>query len=163
MRKARPEQGEGHALNLKPNTFKIFLYLFFKLVALCKHSAKFTGEAFHFFVKGFVIFGFFFYANITAWGEDEILFCDVFRFNSGSETFYIFQSTILESGEGVGKAGDVFFGKVPVLAVYHVAHVAGIYEQCFSRLLFVTADEPEGYWNCYAVKKLGWHGDNSFH
>ncbi len=76
MRKARPEQGEGHVLNLKPNPYQIFLYLFFELVALCEHSAKFGGQA-----------------------------------------------------------GDVFFGKVAVLAVYHVAHVAGIYEEGFAGLL----------------------------
>ena len=98
MRKARPEQDEGHALNLPPNPCKIFLYLFFKLVALCEHSAKFGGKALHFFVERFVVLGFFFYANVAAWGEDVILFC------------------------------DVFVGKVAVLAVYHVAHVAGIYE-----------------------------------
>ena len=97
-------------------------------MTLSKHLAKLGGKAVHLIIKKFVIFGFLFYANVAAWGEDVILFCDAFRFNSGTETFYIFQSTILESGEGVGKAGDVFFGKVPVLAVYHVAHVAGINE-----------------------------------
>ena len=106
-------------------------------MALCEHSAKLSGKALHFFVKRFVIFGFFFYANIAAWGKDVVLLGNVFGFNSGAETFYIFQSTILEGGEGVGKAGDVFFGKVPVLAVYHVAHVAGIYEEGFSCLLLL--------------------------
>lgn len=80
-----------------------------------------------------------------------------------AEAFYIFEGALLEGGEGVGKAGDVFFGKVAVLAVYHVAHVAGIYEEGFAGLLFAAGDEPEGYRNCYAVEKLGWHGDNSFY
>ena len=74
------------------------------LMALCEHSAKLFGKALHFFVKGFVVFGFFFYANITAWGKDVVLLGDVFRFNSGTETFCIFQSSVLESSECVGKA-----------------------------------------------------------
>ena len=73
-------------------------------MALCEHSAKLCGKALHFFVKGFVVFGFFFYANITAWGKDVVLLGDVFRFNSGTETFCIFQSSVLESSECVGKA-----------------------------------------------------------
>ena len=82
---------------------------------------------------------------------------------NGAEAFYIFEDALLEGGEGVGKAGDVFFGKVAVLAVYHVAHVAGIYEEGFAGLLFAAGDEPEGYRNCYAVEKLGWYGDNSLY
>ena len=121
MRKARPEQGKGHALNLKPNPFQIFLYLFFELVALCEHSAKFGGQAGHFIGEGFVVFGFFFYANVAAWGEDVILGGDLFSGGNCAEAFYIFEGAVLEGGEGVGKAGDVFFGKVAVLAVYHVA------------------------------------------
>lgn len=51
---------------LKPNPFQIFLYLFFEPVALCEHSAKFGGQAGHFIGEGFVVFGFFFYANVAA-------------------------------------------------------------------------------------------------
>ena len=60
---------------------------------------------------------------------------------NGAEAFYIFEGALLKSGESVGKAGDVFFGKVPVLAVYHVAHVAGIYEEGVAGLLFATGDK----------------------
>ena len=155
VRKARPEQGEGHALNLPPNPFQILLYLFFKLVALCEHSAKFSGQAVHLISKRFVILLFFFYANVSDGGENVILVGDLFCGGNGAEAFYIFEGAILEGGEGVGKAGDVFFGKVAVLAVYHVAHVAGIYEEGFACLLFATGDEPDGYRNCYAVEKLG--------
>ena len=96
-------------------------------------------------------------------GEDVILVGDLVCGGNGAEAFYIFEGALLEGGEGVGKAGDVFFGKVAVIAVYHVAHVADIYEEGFSGLLFAAGDEPEGCRNCYAVEKLGWHGDNSFY
>lgn len=102
MRKARPEQGEGHALNLKPNPRKIFLYLFFELVALCEHSAKFGGQAGHFIGEGFIVFGFFFYANVAAGGENVILDGDLFCGGNGAEAFYIFEGAILEGSEGVG-------------------------------------------------------------
>ena len=92
-----------------------------------------------------------------------ILGGDLFCGGNCAEAFYIFEGALLEGGEGVGKAGDVFFGKVAVLAVYHVAHVAGIYEEGFADLLFAAGDKPEGYRNCYAVEKLGWHGDNFFY
>lgn len=132
-------------------------------MALCEHSAKFGGQAVHFIDEGFVILGFFFYANVAAGGEDVILGGDLFCGGNCAEAFYIFEGALLKGGEGVGKAGDVFFGKVTVLAVYHVAHVAGIYEEGFAGLFFATGDEPEDYRNCYAVEKLGWHGDNSFY
>lgn len=118
-------------------------------------AAKFSGQAVHLISKRFVILLFFFYANVAAGGEDVILGGDLFCGGNCAEAFYIFEGALLEGGEGVGKAGDVFFGKVAVLAVYHVAHVAGIYEEGFSGLLFATGDEPEGYRNCYAVEKLG--------
>lgn len=150
-------------INLPPNPCKIFLYLFFELVALCEHSAKFGGQAGHFISKRFVILFFFFNANVAAGCEDVVLFGDVFGFYYGAEVFFVLQYSVLEGGEGVGKAGDVFFGKVAVLAVYHVAQVACIYEKSFARLLFAAADESEGYGNCYAVEKLGWHGNDSFY
>lgn len=143
------------SLYLKPNPFQIFLYLFFELVALCEHSAKFGGQAVHFIGEGFVVLLFFFYANVADGDEDVILGGDLVCGGNCAEAFYIFEDALLEGGEGVGKAGDVFFGKVTVLAVYHVAHVAGIYEEGFACLLFATGDEPDGYRNCYAVEKLG--------
>ena len=99
MRKARPEQGEGHALNLKPNPRKIFLYLFFELVALCEHSAKFGGQAGHFIGEGFVVFCFFFYDNVAAGGEDVILGGNLFCGGNCAEAFYIFEGAVQESGE----------------------------------------------------------------
>lgn len=150
-------------INLPPNPCKIFLYLFFELMALCKHSAKFGGEAVHFFVERFGVFRGVLYANVAAGCEDVVLFGDVFGFYYGAEAFFVLQFSVLEGGEGVGKAVDVFFGKVAVLAVYHVAQVACIYEKSFARLLFAAADESEGYGNCYAVEKLGWHGNDSFY
>ena len=109
MRKARPEQGEGHALNLKPNPRKIFLYLFFEFVALCEHSAKFGGEAFHLIIKRFIIFLFFLNANVAAGGEDVILCGDLVCGGNCAEAFYIFEGALLEGGEGVCKTGNVFF------------------------------------------------------
>lgn len=133
-------------------------------MALCEHSAKFGGQAVHFIGEGFVVLLFFFNSNVAPGGdEDVILGGDLVCGGYCAEAFYIFEGALLEGGEGVGKAGDVFFGKVAVLAVYHVAHVAGIYEEGFASLLFAAGDEPEGYRNCYAVEKLGWHGDNSFY
>ena len=132
-------------------------------MALCEHSAKFGGQAGHFIGEGFVVLGFFFYANVAAGGEDVILDGDLVCGGNCAEAFYIFEGAVLEGGKGVCKASDVFFGKVAVFAVYHVAHVAGIYEEGFAGLFFATGNEPEGYRNCYAVEKLGWHGDNSFY
>lgn len=95
MRKARPKQGEGHALNLKPNPFQIFLYLFFELVALCEHSAKFGGQAVHLISKRFVVLLFFFNSNVAAGGEDVILGSDLFCGGNCAEAFYIFEGALL--------------------------------------------------------------------
>ena len=150
-------------LNLKSNLAQVLFYLLFQFMALGEHSAKFGGEAGHFIGERFIVLVFFFYTNVAARGEDVILGGNLFCGGNCAEAFYIFEGALLEGGEGVGKAGDVFFGKVAVFAVYHEAHVAGIYEEGFAGLLFAAGDEPEGYRNCYAVEKLGWHGDNSFY
>ena len=88
-------------INLKPNPCKIFLYLFFELMALCEHSTKFGGEAFHFFVERFGVFRGVLYTNVAAGGEDVILGGDLVCGGNCAEAFYIFEGAVLEGDECV--------------------------------------------------------------
>ena len=68
----------------------------------------------------------------------------------------------LEFFEGAREAFDVLFAEVAVLAVHHVAHIAGVNEERLAFLLFASAYKPERDGDGDAVEELGGHGDYAF-
>ena len=49
-----------------------------------------------------------------------------------------------------------------MLAIDHVAHLAGINEDCLALLFLVLRDKPECDRNSDAIEKLRWHSNNAF-
>lgn len=80
-----------------------------------------------------------------------------------TEAFYIFQFAFLKSSECICKFLDIFFRKITVFAVNHMAHLAGINENRFAFLLFILRDKPEGNWNRNTIEKLSRQSNNAFH
>ena len=48
-----------------------------------------------------------------------------------------------------------------MLTINHVPHLPGINKECFSLLFFTFCNKPQCNRNCYAVKKLSRHRNNS--
>ena len=131
-------------------------------MALLEHAGEFAREAGHFLFEGFVVLNGVLDAHVAAGGEDVVLFRDVCGFDDGTESLFVLQFALLEFLEGVGEFLDVFFAQVAVLAVHHVAHVAGVDEERLAFLLFTAGDEPECHGDGNAVKQLGGHGYDAF-
>ena len=148
--------------HLESEALQVFLDLFFEVVAFRKHFGEFAGEAGHFLLEGFVVLHGVFDADVAAGGEDVVLLCDVCGFDYGAEAFFVLEFAFLEFFEGACEAFDVQFAEVAVLAVHHVAHVAGVDEECLAFLLFAAGDEPECHGDGHAVEQLGGHGHDAF-
>lgn len=131
-------------------------------MAFREHFGEFAGEAGHFLLKGFVVLHGVFDADVAAGGEDVVLLCDVCGFDYGAEAFLVLEFAFLEFFEGAREAFDVLFAEVAVLAVHHVAHVAGVNEERLAFLLFSAAYKPERDGDGDAVEELGGHGDYAF-
>jgi len=131
-------------------------------VAFREHLGEFAGEAGHFLLKGFVVLHGVFDADVAARGEDVVLLGDVCGFDYGAEAFFVLEFAFLEFLEGAREAFDVLFAEVAVLAVHHVAHIAGVNEERFAFLFFAAAYEPERDGDGDAVEELGGHGDYAF-
>lgn len=136
--------------------------MFFEVVAFRKHFGEFAGEAGYFLLEGFVVLHGVFDADVAARGEDVVLLGDVCGFDYGAEAFFVLELAFLEFFEGAREAFDVLFAEVAVLAVHHVAHVAGVNEERLAFLLFAAANEPERDGDGDAVEELGGHGDYAF-
>lgn len=130
-------------LHLEFEVLQVFLDLFFEVVAFREHFGEFAGEAGHFLLKGFVVLHGVFDANVAARGEDVVLLGDVCGFDYGAEAFFVLEFAFLEFLEGAREAFNVLFAEVAVLAVHHVAHIAGVNEERFAFLFFAAAYEPE--------------------
>ena len=131
-------------------------------MAFCEHFGEFAGEAGHFLLEGFVVLHGVFDADVAARSEDVVLLGDVCGFDYGAEAFFVLEFAFLEFLEGAREAFDVLFAQVAVLAVHHVAHVAGVDEERLAFLLFAAAYEPERDGDGDAVEELGGHGDYAF-
>ncbi len=131
-------------------------------MAFREHFGEFTGEAGHFLLEGFVVLHGVFNADVAARGKDVVLLGDVCGFDYGAEAFFVLEFAFLEFLEGACEAFDVLFAEVAVLAVHHVAHVAGVDKERLAFLLFAAAYEPERDGNGDAVEELGGHGDYAF-
>lgn len=127
-----------------------------------EHFGEFAGEAGHFLLEGLVVLHGVFDADVAARSEDVVLLGDVCGFNYGAETFFVLEFAFLEFFEGAREAFDVLLAEVAMLAVYHVAHVAGVDKERLAFLLFAAADEPERDGDGDAVEELGGHGDYAF-
>lgn len=101
-------------------------------------------------------------AHVAAGGEDVVLFRDVGGFDYGAKAFFVLEFAFLEFFKGACEAFDVLFAEVAVLAVHHVAHIAGVNEERLAFLLFAAAYKPERDGDGDAVEELGGHGDNAF-
>ena len=150
------------SLHLESEALQVFLDLFFEVVAFRKHFGEFAGETGHFLLEGFVVLHGVFDADVAARGEDVVLLGDVCGFDYGAEAFFVLELAFLEFFEGAREAFDVLFAEVAVLAVHHVAHVAGVNEERLAFLLFAAANEPERDGDGDAVEELGGHGDYAF-
>lgn len=131
-------------------------------MAFREHLGEFPGEAGHFLLEGFVVLHGVFDADVAARGEDVVLLGDAFCIDDGAESFFVLQFAFLEFFEGAREAFDVLFAEVAVLAVHHVAHVAGVNEERLAFLLFAAAYKPERDGDGDAVEELGGHGDYAF-
>lgn len=131
-------------------------------MAFREHFGEFAGEAGHFLLEGFVVLHGVFDADVAARGEDAVLLGDVCGFDYGAEAFFVLKFAFLEFLEGAREAFDVLFAEVAVLAVHHVAHVAGVNEERLTFLFFAAAYEPERDGDGDAVEELGGHGDYAF-
>lgn len=149
-------------LHLESEVLQVFLDLFFEVVAFCEHLGEFAGEAGHFLLEGFIVLHGVFDADIAARSEDVVLLGDVCGFDYGAEAFFVLEFAFLEFLEGAREAFDVLFAEVAVLAVHHVAHIAGINEERFAFLFFAAAYKPERDGDGDAVEELGGHGDYAF-
>ena len=136
--------------------------MFFEVVTFRKHFGEFAGEAGHFLLEGFVVLHGVFDAYIAARGENVVLLGDVCGFDYGAEAFLVLEFAFLEFFEGAREAFDVLFAEVAVLAVHHVAHVAGVNEERLAFLLFAATYKPERDGDGDAVEELGGHGDYAF-
>ena len=136
--------------------------MLFEVVTFREHFGEFAGEAGHFLLEGFVVLHGVFDADVAARSEDVVLLGDVCCFDYGAEAFFILEFAFLEFLEGTREAFDVLFAEVAVLAVHHVAHVAGVDKERLAFLLFAAADEPERDGDGDAVEELGGHSDNAF-
>ena len=150
------------SLHLESEALQVFLDLFFEVVAFREHFGEFAGEAGHFLLEGFVVLHGVFDADVAARGEDVVLLGDVCGFDYGAEAFFVLEFAFLEFFEGACEAFDVLFAEVAVLAVHHMAHVAGIDKERLAFLLFAAADEPERNGDGDAVEELGGLGDYAF-
>lgn len=149
-------------LHLESKTFQILLDLFFEVVAFREHLGEFAGEAGHFLLEGFVVLHGVFDADVAAGGEDVVLLGDVCGFDYDAEAFFVLELAFLEFFEGAREAFNVLLAEVAVLAVHHVAHVAGVNEERLAFLLFAAAYKPERDGDGDAVEELGGHGDYAF-
>lgn len=149
-------------LHLKSEALQVLLDLFFEVVAFREHFGKFAGEAGHFLLEGFVVLHGVFDADVAARSEDVVLLGDVCGFDYGAEAFFVLEFAFLEFFEGAREAFDVLFAEVAVLAVHHVAHIAGVNEERLAFLLFASAYKPERDGDGDAVEELGGHGDYAF-
>ena len=136
--------------------------MLFEVVAFREHFGEFAGEAGHLLFEGFVVLGGFFDADVAARSEDVVLLCDVCGFDYGAEAFFVLEFAFLEFLEGAREAFDVLFAEVAVLAVHHVAPVAGVNEERLAFLFFAAAYKPERDGDGDAVEELGGHGDYAF-
>ena len=136
--------------------------MFFEVVAFREHFGEFAGEAGHFLLEGFVVLHGVFDADVAARSEDVVLLGDVCGFDDGTEAFFVLEFAFLEFFEGAREAFNVLFAEVAVLAVHHVAHVAGVNEERLAFLFFAAAYEPERDGDGDAVEELGGHGDYAF-
>ena len=136
--------------------------MFFEVVAFREHFGEFAGEADHFLLERFVVLHGVFDADVAARGENVVLLGDVCGFDYGAEAFFVLELAFLEFFEGAREAFDVLFAEVAVLAVHHVAHVAGVNEERLAFLLFAAAYKPERDGDGDAVEELGGHGDYAF-
>ena len=121
-------------------------------MAFRKHFGEFAGEAGHFLLEGFVVLHGVFDADVAAGGEDVVLLGDVCGFDYSAEAFFVLEFAFLEFLEGAREAFNVLLAEVAVLAVHHVAHVTGVYEECLAFLLFAAAYKPERDGNGDAVE-----------
>ena len=149
-------------LHLESEALQVLLDLFFEVVAFREHFGEFAGETGHFLLEGFVVLHGVFDADVAAGGENVVLLCDVCGFDYGTEAFLVLEFAFLEFLEGAREAFDVLFAEVAMLAVHHVAHVAGVYEERLAFLLFAAAYKPERDGDGDAVEELGGHGDYAF-
>ena len=149
-------------LHLESEALQVLLDLFFEVVAFREHFGEFAGEAGHFLLEGFIVLHGVFDADVAARGEDVVLLDDVCGFDYGAEAFFVLEFAFLEFFEGAREAFDVLFAEVAVLAVHHVAHVAGVNEERLAFLLFASAYKPERDRDGDAVEELGGHGDYAF-
>ena len=131
-------------------------------MAFREHFGEFAREAGHFLFEGFVVLHGVFDADVAARSEDVVLLCDVCGFDYGAEAFFVLEFAFLEFLEGAREAFDVLFAEVAVLAVHHVAHVAGVNEERLAFLFFAAAYKPERDGDGDAVEELGGHGDYAF-
>lgn len=148
--------------HLESEVLQVFLDLFFEVVAFREHLGEFAGEAGHFLLEGFVVLHGVFDADVAARSEDVVLLGDVCGFDYGAEAFFVLEFAFLEFFEGAREAFDVLFAEVAVLAVHHVAHIAGVNEERLAFLLFAAAYKPERDGDGDAVEELGGHGDYAF-
>lgn len=111
-------------------------------MAFCEHFGEFAGEAGHFLLEGFVVLRGVFDADVATRSEDVVLLGDVCGFDDGTEAFFVLELAFLEFLEGAREAFNVLFAEVAVLAVHHVAHVAGVNEERLAFLLFAAGYKP---------------------
>ena len=88
---------------------------------------------------------------------------DFLQIGNCTEAFYIFKRTFLECCKCICQLLNIVIGKISVLAVNHITHLARVNKQGFAFLLFVLSNKPKRNRNGNTVKELSRQSNDTFH